>query len=149
MPLSVLISLVLSVLPLLDIVELLRPWYLSLVVLYWVIYHPRKISYWLVFALGLVEDMLMGTVLGHHSLLLVVLLLVGLKIRRIVKVFPLWQQSFSVGIILFVVHLGDFALTWFFYHEPQFITFILRSLVSAICWMVLVLLMQHIIKVGN
>src|SRR5580658_6071817 len=70
MTLSALVALALAVLPLPSVLEVFRPDFLVLVVLYWSIESPRAGGLTLAFMSGLALDVLQGVVLGQHALAL-------------------------------------------------------------------------------
>lgn len=106
-PLCVVIALLLGIVPLPPAVQLLRPFWLALIVAYMVIELPARIGIGRAFALGLVADMLYGSLLGEHALRLVLLTFVLQHFRARMRFFPLLQQAMIIGLLL----LADLALT--------------------------------------
>src|SRR5690606_24018208 len=68
LPVSVLAALVLGLLPLPAMVQGLRPYWLALVVAYWVIEEPERAGLGLAFAAGLLADLTFGALLGEQAL---------------------------------------------------------------------------------
>ncbi len=115
---SLLAALVLTVVPLPDLLEPLRPYWVALVLIYWHLESGRLHGLGAAFGLGLLLDVLTGTLLGRHALSLVVLnFLVG-RFRNRIRFFPPWQQALAVGALLLndrIVHLwivGLLERTW-------------------------------------
>ena len=73
---SILVAMVLAVISLPDYVPLeigyLRPQWVALVVIYWVIALPHRFGPVIAWVTGLVLDVLMSNLLGHYALLLAV-----------------------------------------------------------------------------
>ncbi|MGB0722924.1 MAG: rod shape-determining protein MreD [Gammaproteobacteria bacterium] len=99
---TVLIAMVLAIIPLPDWARLWRPEWTVLVVLYWAMAVPQRVGVGVAWSLGLLLDVLHGTLLGQYALALaVVAYLMGSMYRRI-RVFPLWQQAVVIMVLLTV-----------------------------------------------
>src|SRR5690606_11717165 len=68
LPASVLVAIVLGLLPLPDALQPLRPYWLALVLAYWLIEHPDRAVLGLAFACGLLADLAFGSLLGAQAL---------------------------------------------------------------------------------
>ncbi len=97
---TLLISLVLSVLPMPQELQFYRIQWTALVLVYWCMAVPEKVGVGFAFVAGLLLDILTGTLLGQHALGLSVIAFITLKSYRRVRVFPLWQQSVYLVVLL-------------------------------------------------
>ena len=97
---SLLIALGLTILPLPDLIDALRPDFLVLVVLYWAITAPQSGGLSLAFFGGLALDVTQGVVLGQHALALVLMAAWTTNICLRLRVFPLLHQTLSIFAIL-------------------------------------------------
>jgi rod shape-determining protein MreD len=52
--------------------------------------------------LGILLDLLNGTLLGEHALALSVVVYLALKLQRQARFFPWWQLALIVGILVFI-----------------------------------------------
>lgn len=127
LPASVLIALVLGLLPLPAMLQPLRPFWLALVVAYWVLEAPERVGLGVAFALGLVGDLAFGGLLGEQALRLVVMSFILQRFRSQLRFFPLAQQALVVGGLLLndrvvsaAVHLalGVPQLPWSYWLAP-------------------------------
>lgn len=109
MVISVLLGLILSILPLPRWLEIVRPDFLVIVVLYWSIMVPRAGGITLAFASGLALDALKGVVLGQHALALSLATYLAIKLHLRVRIFPIWHQALTV---LWLLALYQFVLFW-------------------------------------
>ena len=100
-----LIALVLTVMPLPDWVRDFRPQWVTLMLIYWCLALPQRIGVGTAWTLGVFEDVLTGTLLGQHALGLSVTAFLALRLHQRIRIFPLWQQSLSVFVLLLVEHL--------------------------------------------
>jgi len=71
LPASLVVALLLGLLPLPALLQPLRPYWLALVLAYWVIEAPERVGLGIAFASGVVADLLYGGVLGEQALRLV------------------------------------------------------------------------------
>jgi rod shape-determining protein MreD len=96
MVLSVLVSLVLTVLPLPTYGDLIRPSFLVVTVLYWSIAAPRAGGVGLGWFSGLILDVFQGPVLGQHALALAMVSYITAREHQKIRAKPLFQQSLIV-----------------------------------------------------
>jgi len=127
LPLSVFVALLLGVLPLPELLQPLRPYWLALVVAYWVIEDPDRVGLGFAFAMGLLADLAFGGLLGEQALRLVVMAFILQRFRAQLRFFPLSQQALAIGGLLLndrvvsaAVHftLGEPQLPWTFWWAP-------------------------------
>ena len=100
LPVSVLLALVLGLLPLPDVLAPFRPYWLALVVGYWVIEEPGRAGLGFAFLCGLLADLTFGGLLGEQALRLVVMAFILDRFRARLRFFPLSQQSLAIGGLL-------------------------------------------------
>ncbi|MEG2804505.1 rod shape-determining protein MreD [Stenotrophomonas sp.] len=127
LPVSVVLALLLGLLPLPALLQPLRPYWLALVLAYWVIEAPDRVGLGIAFASGVVADLLYGGVLGEQALRLVMLIFILQRFRARIRFFPMSQQMLVIGGLLFndrivgaVVHIvvGEPALPWAYWWAP-------------------------------
>lgn len=106
---SYLLALILTTWPLPVWAEPFRPAWVPLVTLYWCLWLPERVGVLVAFLAGLLVDTLSGTLLGEHALALVLVAWAALWMHLQVRVFPWWQQSVVVALIL---ALNAFVLFW-------------------------------------
>jgi rod shape-determining protein MreD len=100
MLLSVLVSLVLTVLPLPPYGDLIRPSFLVVTVLYWAVAAPREGGVGLGWFSGLILDVFQGPVLGEHALALSIVTYATAREHQKIRAKPLFQQSLIILAIL-------------------------------------------------
>src|SRR5579862_350931 len=92
MLLSVLATLVLTVFPLPPWLDVLRPPFLVLAVLYWSINSPRTGGIALGFFAGLTLDVFQGPILGQHALALALVTYIAVREHQRIRSKPAFQQ---------------------------------------------------------
>lgn len=127
LPVSLLVALLLGLVPMPDVLQPLRPYWLALVLAYWVLEAPDKVGLGVAFLLGLLADLAFGGLLGEQALRLVVLTFILDRFRARLRFFPMSQQALAIGGLLFndrvvamAVHLvlGEVQLPWSFWAAP-------------------------------
>ncbi|WP_066098041.1 rod shape-determining protein MreD [Xanthomonas massiliensis] len=127
LPVSVLVALLLGLLPLPGWLQPLRPYWLALVMAYWVIETPEKAGLGFAFVIGLCADLLYGGLLGEQALRLVVMAFILQRFRARLRFFPVYQQALAVGgllvndrIVATALHLavGEPTLPWNYWWAP-------------------------------
>lgn len=96
---SLAIALVLTVIPLPEVLNAWRPAWLMLVLSFWVIYFPARVGLLWAFLFGLLMDVLHGTSMGVHSFSLAISTFMLQLLYKRLSLFPLWKQSLSLGFI--------------------------------------------------
>ncbi len=91
---------VLTLVPLPDVLEPLRPYWVGLVMIYWAMEVPVPIHLGSAFLLGLLLDLLTASLMGLHALSLVVLVYLVRRFRARMRFFPPWQQALAVLALL-------------------------------------------------
>ena len=127
LPVSLLLALLLGLVPLPGLVQPLRPYWLALVLAYWLLEEPERIGLGVAFLLGLVADLAFGGLLGEQALRLVVMAFILDRFRARMRFFPLSQQALVVGVLLLndrvvtaAIHvvLGAPQLPWMYWCAP-------------------------------
>ena len=80
----------------------LRPDFVALVVLYWIIEQPRRVGFTAAFSLGLLMDVGEGAYLGQHALSYTILAYAGIALNRRVRMFGAGAQIVHVVPLLLV-----------------------------------------------
>ncbi len=100
--LSLLVALVLMILPLPDWVEIYRPNWVALVLIYWSMALPKRVGLWFAFLAGIVVDVSQGTLFGQHTLALVVVIFINMNFYQRIRVLTMTQQAIYVFFLLLI-----------------------------------------------
>lgn len=93
---TALIALMLTVLPLPQLLSIFWPQFLVLTILYWSTMTPRAGGILVAFLGGLALDVMMGTQLGQHSLALSLLGYLAIRAHLLTRAKPIFEQSLFV-----------------------------------------------------
>lgn len=139
---SLLVAIVLSILPLPSWMISFWPLWVALVIIFWSAYLPNLVSLWLVWFVGLFQDVLQGSLLGEHALACIVVSFMASAMSHQIKLFSLWQQMIKIGIILIIYQLIVIVFEgWSINHCVLFVCPLLTSLVI---WPWILVLMRGI-----
>jgi rod shape-determining protein MreD len=108
-PLSLIFALGLSVVPLPASVAAFRPDWVALVLLYLSLINPHRYGLLTAFCMGLALDALTGSLLGQHSIALLVIVYLSQRFHLRIRVFPASQLALTAVVLL---ALYEFILFW-------------------------------------
>ncbi len=91
---------VLALLPLPLVLDMMRPYWVALVIIYWCLESQDRITLGLAFTIGIALDLLSASWLGLHALSLVIIVYLVLRFRARLRFFPPWQQALSILALL-------------------------------------------------
>jgi rod shape-determining protein MreD len=98
--LTIVTAVLLTLIPLPTILSSLKPYWVALVIIYWSLETQDTINMGMAFLIGLVLDVLSGSLMGLHALSLVVIVFLVQHFRFRLRFFPPWQQALSVLALL-------------------------------------------------
>ncbi len=132
--LSIVLALVLSILPLPTALEPFRPQWTALVLIYWALALPGRVGVGIAWVVGLLQDVLLATLLGAHALAFALGVFLTLQLYQRIRNFPIWQQAVTVLIVLLLMRvvllwirglMGEPVIDWAFW---------LPALTSTLAW---------------
>lgn len=134
MGITFLVAILLSLLPLPTWAVWWQPEWVCLVLIYWVMATPYTLGMISVFILGIIIDLLQGTVLGEHVFCLLLVRYVIIKFHQLVRVYPLPQQTFFVFLVLLLYKTLIFLIQGFLGVLPHSVFYWISTVVSAVLW---------------
>ena len=140
---TLVIAFVLTLLPMPPLLDMLRPYWVGLVLIYWALEAQDMIPLGLAFVIGLTLDLFSASLLGLHALSLVIIIYLVARFRARLRFFPPWQQALSVLgllvndriILLWIISLRGEPM-------PSF-AFWLPPIIGTLLWPWLFLLLDH------
>ncbi len=97
---TLLIALILTLLPLPHLLEVIRPEFLTLVLIYWCLAIPERIGVTVGWCVGIILDVTHGALLGQHALALALIAFVVVQLHKRIRLFPIWQQAITVMLMV-------------------------------------------------
>ncbi|MBA1271919.1 rod shape-determining protein MreD [Stutzerimonas azotifigens] len=128
------LGLLLSVAPMPEFMNIGRPLWLAMFVTYWVLYLPHRVGMTTAWILGLGQDVLYGSLLGQHALVLTLVAGMVLALNQRLRIYPMWQQVLILLVVFGLAQLVQLWLNTLGGSRPPTLTFLLPALVSALLW---------------
>jgi len=132
--LSVFVALTLTVLPLPPWLDVLRPAFLVLTVLFWSVNAPRTGGIALGFFAGLLLDVFQGPVLGEHALALSLITYIAVREHQRIRSKPAIQQALFVFVALLFYEVVLFMIDGWTGHPVTSPLRWLHTLTGALIW---------------
>lgn len=95
-----LIAFLLTVMPMPEWAQAYRPQWYTLTLIYWILALPERVGIITGWLVGLIVDVMTGTLLGQHALSLSLIAFLTYQTHQRIRLFPLWQQSLLVLVLL-------------------------------------------------
>ncbi|WJW75932.1 rod shape-determining protein MreD [Thiohalobacter sp. IOR34] len=131
---TLLIALLLGIVPLPEGLRAWRPDWALLALLYWSLALPQRIGVGIGWLTGLLQDVLTGTLLGQHALAYAVAVYLVIKLHQRIRLYPLWQQSLSILVLLTLAQLLMLWINGIIGRPIHAWLYWVPSLVGALLW---------------
>jgi rod shape-determining protein MreD len=130
---SILVAFIFTMLPMPEVAMWCRPAWILLVLLYWQI-ASGHVGIGFAWSMGLMLDILSGTILGEHALALTIVIYCASKMVLRFRMYPLLQQSLWVFVLVGLYQLIIYCVQGFIHELPHHYLYWFASLVSALLW---------------
>ena len=120
--------------PMPDFAEWWRPEWVAMIVIYWIMALPQRFGIGSAWLVGLVLDVLKGTVLGINALSLTIIAFITLLLYKRMRMFPLWQQAMMVFVLVGINQLVFHWLQAIAGTTGDSLKFLIPALISALIW---------------
>src|SRR5579862_1927511 len=131
---TLIVAVVLTLLPMPDWTIWLRPAWVLMVLIYWAMTMPYRVSVGVAWMMGLVMDLLTGTVLGEHALAFTIVIYFVTRMQLRLSMYPLIQQGFSVLFFVLMYQFILYCIQGFVGDLPASHLFWMSSLTSMLLW---------------
>lgn len=112
----------------------LRPEWLSLMIIYWIFTTRYHVNVIIAGLLGLAMDVLGGTILGQYALSMALVAYLAHTLRHRVRLFPLWQQTMVVLLLVGISKLSLVMIQWIIGQPPRSPLYWVSILSSCLLW---------------
>lgn len=127
----------LTIMPLPDWLAMLRPEWVALVLIYWCMALPTRIGVGFGWTVGLLMDVLRAGLLGQHALTFAIIAYVTLQLYQRIRLFPVWQQAFSVLALILLHELLQLWIKGISGQAPHVWSYWLPAVTSMLIWPIL------------
>ncbi|MGJ8691079.1 MAG: rod shape-determining protein MreD [Thalassotalea sp.] len=111
--LTLLLALIVSIMPMPLSIDVFRPDWVLVTLIYWAIALPNRVNVVTAGVLGLILDILLGSVLGVHAAAMAISVYIAVVNYQKIRNFSVWQQALIVGVLAALYHLLVFWLQRF------------------------------------
>lgn len=142
--LSFVVAFILTAMPLPDWAQAWRPIWPALVLTYWCMALPGRISIGAAWCIGLLLDVQQGTLLGQNALCLTLVAVITLTQYRRLRACSLAKQAlFVASVLLFYLLISLLVRTMAGYPSPQW-TYWMPMITSMLLWPWLFIIMRDL-----
>jgi len=142
--LTFIVALMLTIMPLPDWAEEIRPLWVAMVLMYWCMALPLRVSVGAGWVMGLLLDVVNDAVLGQYALALAFIAFLMAQLHQRLRVFPLWQQAIVVFVFCIIYNLIVLWIKGITGTAPSVWLIITPSFTSALLWPFVFLFLRHV-----
>ena len=124
----------LALLPMPDWTIWLRPAWVLMALIYWAITAPDRVNVGVAWIMGLVVDVLNGSLIGEHALAFTVVIYFVSRMYIRIRMFPMIQQGFCIFIFVLLYQFVLYCIQGFIGELPKSHLYWLSSLSSMLLW---------------
>ncbi|MHB8744010.1 MAG: rod shape-determining protein MreD [Sulfuricaulis sp.] len=128
------VAVILSIMPFPIWAEPFRPDWVGLVLIYWCLATPERITVGSGWLLGFLQDVLYGSLLGSNALAKTLVAYLTVRLHLQLRMFPRWQQAVSVFGLLIVNQLLVLWIRGAIGHAPATFSYWTPCVVGALLW---------------
>ena len=140
---SFVLALALTIVPLPAMLELFRPEWMAMVLIYWCMAVPTRVGVSIGWLVGLVLDVSRDALLGQYALAFALVAFLALHLHQRLRVFPIWQQALSVGVLIMLECLIVLWIKGLTGQSPGIWKMLIPAFSSLLFWPVIYLLLRH------
>lgn len=132
--LSLLVALVLMILPLPEWAQIYRPNWIALTLIYWSMALPKRVGLWFAFFTGIILDTSLGTLLGQHTLPLIIIIYINLNLYLRIRVLALAQQAIYIFVLLLIDQVIVAWVEGILGRPTPLLTFLAAPFIGMLIW---------------
>lgn len=142
--LTIVLGGLLGIVPLPEWLEIWRPEWIALVLVYWVIALPHRIGLFTAWIVGFFVDVLEGSLLGLNAIALTLVAYVALSLYQRLRMFTPLQQCTTILMLIGVYQLLIFwVLTATGQNTAPNLLFVVSAVSSALIWPLVFVLLRY------
>ena len=141
---SFIIAFILLMIPLPNWAQLFRPEWVAIVVIYWSMALPKRVSVGVSWFAGLIVDVIRGSLLGQHALALAVVSFLTIHLHQRIRVYPLWQQAVTIFLVMVINYLIILWIRGIMGEAPSTWQVLIPATMTAVLWPAAFIFMRFI-----
>ena len=141
---SFILAFALTIMPLPDGLEMLRPEWIIMVLVYWIMALPDRVGVGVAWIVGLLLDVARDALLGQYALTLALIAFIVINLHQRLRVFPLWQQALAIALLVILQYILVFWIKGMTGQLPQFWKMLLPTVSTLIFWPPVFLVLRQV-----
>ena len=142
--LSFVLALALTIVPLPAMLELFRPEWMAMVLIYWCMAVPARVGVSIGWLVGLMLDVSRDALLGQYALAFALIAFLTLHLHQRLRNFPLWQQALSVAVLIALESLIVLWIKGLTGQSPGIWKMLVPAFSSLLFWPVIYLSLRYV-----
>ena len=142
-------AVILAIMPFPAWAEPFRPDWVGLVLIYWCLAMPERVSVGTGWLLGFLQDVLYGSLLGSNALGKTLLAFLTVRLHLQLRMFPRWQQAVSIFGLLIANQLLVLWIRGAIGQAPDTLIYWTPSVVGALLWPWLFVILRDLRRRGG
>lgn len=142
--LSFIVAFLLIMIPLPSWLQILRPEWVAMVVIYWSMALPNRVGLGVSWFAGLIVDVIRDSLLGQHALALVVVAFLTIRLHQRIRVYPPGQQAITIFVIMVINFLIILWIRGIMGQAPGLWQVLLPALTTAMLWPGVFIFMRYL-----
>jgi len=122
----------------------LRPDWVAMILVYWIIALPHRIGIPMVWVVGIAVDVLLGSPMGQHALSYVLIAYVVASLYQRVRMFSVWQQASILFVLLWLNQLVEFWIESIVSVTDWSFWYLLPAVSGAFLWPSVFLILRYL-----
>jgi len=131
---SFIVAIMLTAMPLPEWAINWRPAWVAMVLIYWCMALPHRVGIGVGWLLGILLDVLQGTLLGQNAIGLTILAFLTLKSHQRVRMYPLVQQALVICLFVLAYQLFSLWVRGIMGVPPRSWTYWMPAFTSMVLW---------------
>jgi len=143
------VALILTIVPVPNWAEQFRPDWVALTLIYWCMATPQRVGVGTGWALGLLLDILYGSLLGSHAMAKTLIAYFTVRLHLQLRMFPRWQQAVAVLLLLVVNQVLVLWIRGAIGQAPATLSYWTASIVGMALWPWLFVILRDVRRRGR
>lgn len=131
---TLLVAVILAFLPLPGWTVWLKPAWVLMVLIYWAMMAPHRVNVGLAWLVGLIMDLLNGSLLGEHALAYTIVIYFVSRMHIRLRMYPMLQQGMGILIFVLLYQFILYCIQGFIGQLPGSNLYWLSSITSMLLW---------------
>ncbi len=111
-----------------------KPDWLALVLIYWILALPQSVGIVTGWSVGLIMDIVNGELIGQYALSMVLVAYFTRMLRYRLRLFPFWQQALTVLVLVGASHMVLLLVQWLLGQPPRTFLYWASTFSSVLFW---------------